>query len=454
MTHRLELPHDSAFDNVIAHLDTESMLAVCQEQLDGIDVAVRREWKQCRVVEALYHPGRYIRVAYAFLSDPSIPNHRMWPQANIVYVNAPVRTPMSRRGILLKLGGAEVEAYRFPNDRRLRGLRKFTAQESAMATWQQWIDQSDTKERLNPKTLQRFLLRYVPEQKWVVRLRTEPQERGPGKTHKRRIAVRCADPTSCASLFERHTALRRASKESGARFHAPRVIGHDAQLGMLAIKWAQGRDLFELLQQEPPAEVMETVVSMIRSFHESNVNGLPRVVTSDVQRWVTDTATDLAATCGDLRSSIEELGRNLNERLGQLDACDVVTLHNDLHWNQMRVDGDRFTFLDLERMAIGDPLIDVANLATQMRMLGHREEFSVDVATAEAWAAEFIGQWERQTGHRIDARRFHCYSAVSLLSLARGMMRHLRVGWRQLAGRCIEMARGELNPVNREAIVP
>lgn len=454
MTHQLELPDDSALENVIAGLGTESMLAICQEQLDGVDAAVRREWKQCRVVEALYHPGRYIRVAYAFLSDPSIPDHRTWPRSDIVYVNAPVRTPMSRRGSLLKLGGAELEAYRFPNDRRLRGLRKFTAQESALATWQGWIDQSGKQERLAPKTLQRFLLRYVPEQKWVVRLRAELQERGSGKTHKRRIAVRCADTTSCASLLQRHAALRRASKESGARFHAPRVIGHDAQLGMLAVKWAQGRNLFELLQEGPTAEVMDTVVTMIRSFHESSVSGLPGVVTSDVQQWVAETVADLAATCGDLRSSIEELGRTIHDRLDRLDGCDVVTLHNDLHWNQMRVDGDRFTFLDLERMAVGDPLIDVANLATQVRMLGHRGEFLVDAATASAWAAEFIGRWEHQTGRRIDTGRFRCYTALSLLSLARGMMRHLRVGWRKLADRCIEMASDELNAANREAIVP
>ena len=75
MTHLLELPSDSVFENVIAHLDTQSMLAVCQEQLNEVDAAIRCEWKQCRVVEALYHPGRYIRVAYAFLTDPSIPNH-------------------------------------------------------------------------------------------------------------------------------------------------------------------------------------------------------------------------------------------------------------------------------------------------------------------------------------------------------------------------------------------
>ena len=142
----------------------------------------------------------------------------------------------------------------------------------------------------------------------------------------------------------------------------------------------------------------------------------------------------------------------MTERLDRLDGFDPVTLHNDLHWNQIRVDGERFTFLDLERMATGDPLIDVANLATQMRMLGHRREFSVDVATAQAWAGEFLTQWERRVGKPINATRFRCYVVCSLFCLARGMMRHLRPGWRALSQTCLELAESQLNSTGREAM--
>lgn len=454
MTTSLELPGhgDAALDPVLAQLDAESVLAACQEQLPAGEPAGRRLWRCARAVEALYHPGRYVRVAYAFLSDSSIPDHRVWPHGDVVYLHAPVRRPMSRRGVVLQLGGMDVEMYRFPNDRRLRGLRKFAAQRTAAAIWQDWIDQDGAKERLDPRTLQRFLLRYVPEQKWVVRLRAEPVHDGGGKVHKRRITVRCSSPSLCATLLNRHRSLRRCSKESQALFHAARVVGYDAQRGLLAVKWAHGLNLLEMLREQEPADVMRNVVAMLQSFQASGVSDLPTITPAILQRQIQETVDDLSLTCPELRQRLADVGSTVIGRLGRLDGFDPVTLHNDLHWNQIRVDGERFTFLDLERMAAGDPLIDVANLATQVRMLGHRREFSVDAATAQAWAGEFLTHWERRVGRPINTTRFRCYVVCSLFRLARGMMRHLRPGWRTLAQTCLELAESQLSSTGREAM--
>lgn len=454
MTATRELPSDPVLDSVLACVDPASMLAACSEQLSAVDSVVRRSWRQARIIEALYHPGRYVRVAYAFLTDSSIPDHRVWPRGDIVYVHAPVRSPMSRRGIILRLGDAEVEVYRFPNDRRLRGLRKFVSQEPAVTIWQKWMDQDGAGERIDPKTLQRFLLRYVPEQKWIARLRAETIQQASRKVHKRRIVIRSASPPLCATLLARFAALRRFSKESKTPFHAVRVVGHDARLGLLGVKWAQGRSLFEVLQEEPTKDVLHKVVTVIRSFHTSSVPDLPRITLPGLLSWGQDAVDDLSSACPDLRDSIVQVGATLKRRLSEIDGCPLVTLHNDLHWNQIRVDGDRFTLLDLERMAVGDPLIDVANLATQLRMLGHRPEFPVDPVTTQRWTEEFIRQWEHLSQERVDAVRFRCYAVLSLLSLARGMMRHLRQGWRPLAIKCIDLAETELSATSREVIVP
>lgn len=454
MTAGLGLPSDPVLDPVIACFDTESMLAACAEQLNSVDSAVRRSWRHARLIEALYHPGRYVRAAYALLADSSIPDHRVWPQADIVYVHAPVRSPMSRRGTVLRLNGGAVEVYRFPKDRRLHGLRKAAAQEPAVTMWQEWMDQDGTGEHLEAQTLQRFLLRYVPEQKWIARLRAEAVQQASGQVRKRRIVIRSVSPPLCATLLARFAALRRFSKESKTQFHAVRVVGHDARLGLLAVKWAQGRNLFDMLREELPTEVMQEMVTVIRSFHTSSVPDLPKITLAGLQRRAQDAVDDLSVACPDLRHSIVRIGATANRRLGEVEVHNPVTLHNDLHWNQVRIDGKRITLLDLERMAIGDPLIDVANLATQVRMLGHRPEFTVDPATARAWTNEFIRQWERLARERIDAQRFRCYTVLSLLSLARGMLRHLRPGWRALTDKCIDLAEAEVDATRREAIVP
>ncbi|MCH7703760.1 MAG: phosphotransferase, partial [Planctomycetes bacterium] len=162
---------------------------------------------------------------------------------------------------------------------------------------------------------------------------------------------------------------------------------------------------------------------------------------------------DLCETLPELSDRLRPIGVATVARLSEVGTSDTVTLHNDMHFKQVRVRSKRIGILDLDRLAIGDPLIDVANFATQLCMLGVRTDHSIDAATARGWANAFLDEWGRATGRPIDAGRYRCYAVLSLVELARGMMRHLRTGWRALAGRCVDQAEAELAAVGPEAVV-
>lgn len=439
-----DIPDDGVLGPVLARLSCDAVLDACRAQLTRVAGAVREGWQHARVIEALYHPGRYVRVAYSLLRDPDTPASRVWPQGQIVYVHAPVRKPMSRRGTVLTVDGVEMEVYRFPNDRRLRGLRKFAGSDTAAAVWQGWIDKADGAYRLDAETLQRLLIRYVPEQKWVVRLRCVGRHRDTDALRKRRIAVRSASPESCATLLYRHTVLHGLSRHADAKFFVPTVVGEDVASGLLAVKWVHGIALVEALAARPVSEVMGGVAGMLASFHGSNVVGLPAVGVDDVVARVEAAASDLAAACPALAGDAVALVDDLLGRCGALRPCpEAVTLHNDLHWNQVRIEDERFAVLDLERMAIGDALIDVGNLWAQLRLLSQRDDQTVDAATALSWSSAWLDAWARVTGRPVDRVRLGWYSALSALELARGMMRHLRPGWRRLAAQCVAFARAQ-----------
>jgi aminoglycoside phosphotransferase (APT) family kinase protein len=295
------------------------------------------------------------------------------------------------------------------------------------------------------------LLRYVPEQKWVARLRAEAM-RPSGTTIKRRVVVRAAAPAVCAAVKERHAALRRLSQQPQALFSSPRVVGYEGRPGLVAVKWTHGKSLLELVQEEEsPRAVMRDLARALISLHASGVPDLPALTVHDQQAQLDDAVADLSAACPAWRERVEALAAVLRERLSRLEGRAPATLHNDLHARQVRLERGRFTFLDLERMAVGDPLIDVADLTAQLHMLGDRTEFLVDTQTAGRSAAELVRAWEAVSDKPIDATRFRCYVILSLLKLARGMMRHLRPGWRPLVLRCIEQAGVELARTDREA---
>ncbi len=435
----LTFPMDPVLGGPLTWLDPQTILTALGDQLDDKPRSEHRNWRACRMVEALYHPGRYVRAAYVLSEDPDLQADRAWPEGQIVYIHSPARSPMSRRGTLLCVGNVEVEAYVFPNDRRLRGLRKFAGKQAAATTWQEWIDAGDGDFRIDETSLQRLMVRYVPEQKWIVRLRAEGKN-AKGETEKRRIAVRSADPDVCRRLADRHTSLRDAEAAQTSVFQIPQVVGFSPEQGILAVEWIRGQRLIDVLRDNDPSAVMQRVAGVLAGVHGARVSNLVSLTEVANCARVQEATDDLAAVRPLLRERLSSLSKELQSCLTRLETVAPVTLHNDFHWNQLSIKKDRWALLDLERMCLGDPMIDVANFAMQIRLLAFRPDANVAQDTARLWSNHFLEEWLGHTGESIDAVRFNSYAALTCLELARGMMRHLRLGWDELINDCVEEA--------------
>ncbi|MFQ5428779.1 MAG: phosphotransferase family protein [Phycisphaerae bacterium] len=449
----IELPDDAVLGDLRSCFQPAAVLDACREQLRRIGRSERDAWRDCRMVEALYHPQRYARVAYALLDSETIPAQRFWPQGRIVYLHTPPRRPVSRRGDVLTIAGRSVEVYCFPNDRRLRNLRKFQNRADATRWWKRWLDETGDDFRIDRDSLRRVLIRYVPEQKWIIRLRARGIDPVAGAAGKRSVAVRAALPQSCEMLWRRHRRFATAAGRTLLPFTVPDVAGADLTRGLLATRWLRGDSLFDALRTGSVIDLMPRVARALAAFHEVRCLDIEPLVANHVLARIDGATADLSAACPERAVDLARVRARLQRRLSELPPVKPVTLHNDFHWNQVRVQGDRLAILDLERLCLGDPLIDVANFDTQVRMLGHRPECDVDASTAAGWANAFFEAWGQRSHVRIDPDTFACYAALSLLELARGMMRHLRPGWRALAHRCIEAADARLAGAPHKAVM-
>lgn len=453
MSAPLELAMDHVLGDWRARLAPSNVLAACREQLRRADEAERRAWRHCEVIEALYHPGRYVRVGYALLRDPETPARRRWPEGTIVYLHAPLREPLSRRGECLRLDGQEVEAYCFPNDRRLRGIRKFAGKSAIIRTWQAWIDAAGNDFRIDGDTVQRLLVRYVPEQKWIVRLRAEGRHHG-GSRSKRRIGVRAASYSSCTALARRHQAFAEFARQSGDVFVVPAIVGCDAEQGLLGVDWIRGDSLIKTLQKVSADKTLDRVAAILHTVHSARVSTLRVQSIADVSARLQHAVDDLSMARPTLRPRLALLAREFQTLAQTIPPTELATLHNDFHWNQLHIKGKRYALLDLERVCRGDPLIDVANFVTQLRLLGVRPELDVDPVTAEVWARTFLIAWERRTARPIAPDRLRAYAVLSRLELARGMMRHARSGWAALTEHCVAGAESDLGMQADQVMTP
>jgi aminoglycoside phosphotransferase (APT) family kinase protein len=454
LTEGLKLPVDGVHSRVGAALQPDVVLAACQEQLHDIDAATRKRWRVCRVVEALCHVGQYVRVAYALLPETGIPPERYWPKGHIVYFHWPARPRVRRRGTTITIDGQIFEVYRFPTDRRLRGLRRLTRRASLVQLWQGWHADTGTHESPPASAIRRELIRYVPEQKFVARLQVATPDAHPGTTTTTSVALRASSPQRCRDLLYRHAVAVELANTSSKYLYIPQAAIPAQAEGLILFEWMRGQSLLDKLRGGDVSKIMRRMARMLRSFHSLPFPGLEHLQPGHLRAQVRQAVADLCVTCPELSARLRALEPELDGRLAALPDVAPVTLHNDLHWNQVRIRQRRHALLDLERMCTGDPLLDVANFTAQVRMLGLRPEYDVAPTTADRWAREFLHQWATAKGQPVHAARLHLYSAVAVLKLAWSMMRHLRPGWHDLARKCVARAEEEASGIGREVSVP
>lgn len=442
-----DAPADDLLGPALAGLAPGAVLNGLREQLERVAPERRRAWRGCRMIEALYHPRRYVRAAFAMLADADAPPERWWPEGDVVYLHTPPREPVSRRGERVEIGGARFEAYAFPNDRRLRGVRKFASKSTIPDCWQQWLDAQGADFRIDRSSLQRLLVRYVPEQKWIVRLRAEGRTETGADAEKRRVAVRAASPVSVERLCERHGRIASVARGTDGLFVAPRIIGADPQQGLLAAEWIRGEPLIGVLRDDAHHTTLSRVARTLTALHRAAYDGLPNLSDERVGQRIGACLDDLSVVRPDVVPRLASLGAAVRARLVRARMPQIALLHNDFHFKQFTINvrRGRFALLDFERLAAGDPLIDVANFATQLGLLANRPDVNVGADVAESWERTFLAAWRAASGRRIDFDRYAVYATLSALELARGMMRHLRPGWTALLDACLDASERALD---------
>ncbi len=429
LTNPNDWPADAAFGQAVKCLSPDRLLPVLQKLLASEDNGVQRVPTTCRVIEALYDPGDQVRIAYVVFNDDDSGTRRVWPDGDVCYVRYPVRESTSRRGMVAKVDGTEFELYFFPNDRRLRGLRKFAKRDRAAAVWQRWLADDEPGLELLPETLRRSLLRYVPEQKWIVHLHARCYDPMEGKEVKRAIAVRSASVKSCKNIYSRLVAMRRARNQIDGLFRVPKPVAMDVDLGILALRWAWGDSLIELLGKHDIQEIMHCVTTGLHALHRTPIENLSAWSLDHDLRAAQLAADNIASVLPMHRPMLDTILAHLSRSAPKLATHQMKTVHGDFYWNQLRGRSDRLTVLDIERCALGNPFMDVAMFATQLTILSDRSEFDIPKSVCNLWTQAFLSAWETTSGEPINTASVRWYTAVSLLTLARGALRHLRPGW-------------------------
>ena len=175
-------------------------------------------------------------------------------------------------------------------------------------------------------------------------------------------------------------------------FVVPRPITYvDAQQTLL-MREARGTRLLQRVRKDDPAKVVHAIrlaARAIAGMHQLSLpEGMLPLARLDKVRQLSNVANTLAEYSPAHVAAIDELVLDIGRALG---TGALAPTHFDLKQGQILLDDSRVTILDFDKMALGDPLVDVANIVATLR--AEREGSNARVERRAGLAEAFIDEY-------------------------------------------------------------
>ncbi len=244
-----------------------------------------------------------------------------------------------------------------------------------------------------------------------------------GKIHKSRPAWK---------LFAGAWSLWRASK---LRVRLAPPAGYIGTLNMTLQERCPGVRLGDMAGETSFTNAVRQTGRSIAMVHGLSVPTVskrtPQREAHSVHRW----GSVVATLQGVHSSDIEQLCNRLASQLEQRTQMKGL-VHGDFHPANVLVDDSRITLIDLDQMALGDPLVDVGRFLASQRVSSLRVHGNLDGLSHDA--GHFLERYLACTGE--DESRVRLFEAAALVTSAATGFRLQRPGWEENASLIVDEA--------------
>ena len=298
--------------------------------------------------------------------------------------------------------------WSFPHDRALPGLERLLDMRRTARMLRELGLFTPLEMRPGPST--REVLRYKPERRAVLALRAGLRPPGHGPRSYQRLIARALAPAEAARTAEARRAVERGSL-------LPRLLGVQERTGIVLEEWLDIR-VAEPDSFDHAAEAGRALALLHRG--ERPVHAARKTGTTAL-RPLFEIAPDLWPACSGIEPPT---------------AGDTRWIHGDFHPDQIGFEreGGRARLLDLDLLAPGDPIADLASWVAD-HVSARR-----DVGFEEA-RAPLIDGYRAGGGDPVSGGRLAGAVAWTLAHLAAGSIRRLERGAEEKARELLERAR-------------
>jgi len=415
------LPSDPALPHLALAFDTAMMGLLLSESVAAGPRPV--ELRDCSIARVKYRPGRNCLVLYrARLRDlnRSTETDQFFHAGMYSPEEAERRYEEAlRRSIPPAGGGAPVTFDRehslviwaFPNERKLRALPRLASVTTVRDEMLPQLARARFGNRIEVSDCVLTPVSYFPEHAYTVRATarlTGADAPGEAWTLYAKTDATGSGARTMANMRE----LWASAARRDGRLRMPRPLAY--QDG--SILWQEGSPGFtlETLADDAglPSAILRRVGAMVAALHGTDIAGLPSAAETPLVQRLSDAASAIAAVMPHLAQRTTALVTELLRRAPGA-AARPVTLHGDLHLNNLLADGDEIGIVDFDDLHSGAAEAELGSFIAGLIYRGvvhHAEQAQPGPA-----ATEFLTSYVQHARWPVDRRIVDWHIAAALI---------------------------------------
>lgn len=334
---------------------------------------------QCRITRVKYRPGRNCLVSYSLkLIELKTGNENelalnllAYPEGESLnqFLKAQGQTNVQTaigEGIF-HMPEIEAVVRVFPNDRKLAGLPALADFNQLKAIILPEVVRNSFGDEWAIAELTAEPIHYAAERGYTVRADLELINQLQGESERRRIFGK----TYCAGEAETAWQLMRELWQSEARQHGrlliPQPLAFQPEIETIWQNGFNGKTLNEFDSESAEfSEMMEKAGTAVAALHRSSVQNAQRLNQVDLFAKLEVAQKLIGRVRPSLQSTLHLLVEKLVKASGKFGERPKATLHGDLHLKNLFASGNRLALIDLDNLALGDPLRDVGSLIASL----------------------------------------------------------------------------------------
>jgi hypothetical protein len=283
-------------------------------------------------------------------------------------------------------------------------------------------------------------VRYREQGGAVLRYTAEARSAATGRRTEKSFYAKVYRHEKGERTYQALRTLWRRTSANGEGFTVARPLAYLSHLRALIIEEAPGSTLEEiLLRERDSTAALRRVAEALAAFNQGDAPPTTQRHLLADQVAVLERARRLLGwACPHLRLEVESIIEGV---MGGLEEVPLGPTHRDLKPDHIFVDGERTIFIDLDSLAIADPVLDPAYLLA--RLAAMPALFPIAPERTHAAAREFAEEYFAHVPSTWQERLPFHY-AGTLLKAAHGFFRRQAPDWPDKIATLLEEARTSL----------